>query len=145
VLSSLGSVNNCLRCGQLLRAARFGEVWIPTDYTLAEYRDGIPKLKEASKHVDKPTEIGVASHLMTILANEKDEAESTAKNIAEELHQSVDNLKDWALVGNVKSVMKRIEAYNERGVSYHVLNFGTKVKDESKIELFAREILPSFK
>lgn len=127
------------------RAARFGDCWIPTDYTLEEYRNGAPQLAAACKSVNRdPTEVSIASHLMTIIAAKKDDANSIAKDIADSLHTKADELKDWALVGDVRQVANRIEAYNDAGVSYHVLNFGTKARDESKIELFAREVLPSF-
>jgi alkanesulfonate monooxygenase SsuD/methylene tetrahydromethanopterin reductase-like flavin-dependent oxidoreductase (luciferase family) len=81
---------------------------------------------------------------MVIVDRSKHEAESMAKNIAESLHSEADELKEWALVGDLREVTNRIEAYNHAGVSYHVLNFGAKVRDEAKMELFAREVLPSF-
>jgi len=56
----------------------------------------------------------------------------------------VDELKKWAIVGDPKEVARRLDEYNTVGVSYHVLNFATKVRDEERIELFAREVLPSF-
>ncbi len=127
------------------RAARFGDCWIPTDYSIAEYKQGVPRLEKACERVGRDTSsVSVASHLMVIVDKNRDEAELAARNISESLHTKVDELKEWALVGEPRQVTTRIEAYNEVGVAYHVLNFGTKVRDEAKIELFAREILPSF-
>jgi alkanesulfonate monooxygenase SsuD/methylene tetrahydromethanopterin reductase-like flavin-dependent oxidoreductase (luciferase family) len=129
----------------ITRAARFVDCWIPTDYTLDEYKKGVPQLRAACKRFDRdPTQVDIASHLLTIIDRSKSEAELMAKNVAESLHTKVDELKEWSLVGDVAEVVKRIEAYTDAGVAYHVLNFGTKVRDEAKIELFAREVLPSF-
>lgn len=129
----------------ITRSARFGDYWIPTDYTLEEYKQGVPRLREACKRFARSSaEVGVASHLMAIIAQGKNEADIMAKNVAESLHTSLEELNEWALVGDPAEVTKRLEAYNEVGVSHHVLNFGTKVRDEASIELFAHEVLPSF-
>jgi hypothetical protein len=48
-------------------------------------------------------------------------------------------------VGDPKEVAGRLDEYDAVGVGYHVLNFATKVRDEKRIELFARQVLPSFK
>jgi alkanesulfonate monooxygenase SsuD/methylene tetrahydromethanopterin reductase-like flavin-dependent oxidoreductase (luciferase family) len=81
---------------------------------------------------------------MVIVDEDRNKAESSAKNVADSLHTELDELKEWAIVGDTKNVANRIEAYNAAGVEYHVLNFGTKVRDEAGIELFARHVLPSF-
>ncbi len=130
----------------ITRAVRFGDYWIPTDYTLEEYKQGVPRLKEACKRFARGlTQVSVASHLMVIVDRNRNQTELMAKNVAESLHTEVEELKGWALVGDPADVAKRVEAYNETGVSYHVLNFGTKVRDEAKIELFAKEVLPRFR
>lgn len=127
------------------RSARFGEYWIPTDYSLSEYEKGIPKLRDACNRFGRnPNQVRVASHLMTILDEKLSDALAAAKNIAESLHTTVEEMREWALVGDSAQVVNRIESYNDLGVSYHVLNFGTKVRNEAKIELFAKELLPSF-
>jgi probable F420-dependent oxidoreductase len=127
------------------RAAHLGDFWIPTDFTLAEYKKGTMRLKNTCDKLGRnPGQVGVASHLMTIVDREKSGAEAAAKATAESLHTTPDELREWALVGDTTQVVERIETYNGLGVGYHVLNFGTKVRDTSRIELFAKEVLPSF-
>ncbi len=127
------------------RAARFAECWIPTDYTVEEHRDGKTFLDNACKTFSRnPTDVKMASHLMMIIDKDKTRAEELAKSVAENLHEKLDDLKKWAIVGDPGEVARRIEEYNAAGVSYHVFNFATKVRDEERIELFARELLPSF-
>ncbi|MGD0177432.1 MAG: LLM class flavin-dependent oxidoreductase [Candidatus Bathyarchaeia archaeon] len=129
----------------MTRATRFGDYWIPTDYTIDEYKQGVPRLAKACKRFGRDSgQVKVASHLMVIVDKDRNKAESSAKNVADSLHTELDELKEWAIVGDTKNVTNRIEAYNAAGVEYHVLNFGTKVRDEAGIELFARNVLPSF-
>ena len=129
----------------ITRAARFGDCWVPTDYTLDEYKQGIPRLtNECKRFARNPSDVTVASHLMAIIDKDKHEAEVMARNVADSLHVKVDELKEWAIVGDQAEVVNRIENYNDAGVKYHVLNFATKVRDEERIELFAREVLPNF-
>ncbi len=130
----------------IARAARVSDCWIPTDYTLDDYKKGVPRLRAACKRFARdPTQVSVASHLMVIVDQNRDEADLMAKNLAESLHTRTDELREWALVGDTAEVAKRIAAYNAAGVNYHVLNFGTKVRDEARIELFAREVYQASK
>jgi probable F420-dependent oxidoreductase len=128
-----------------LRAARFASYWIPTDYTVEEYENGRSLLTEACNKVKRGSnDIKTASHLMVIIDKSKSEADRLAKRVADSLNEKVEDLKKWAVVGDSKNVVRRLDEYNHAGVSYHVLNFASGVKDEQRIELFAREVLPSF-
>jgi probable F420-dependent oxidoreductase len=129
-----------------LRAARFADYWIPTDYSVEEYELGRMLLTHACSTVNRnPNDIKTASHLIAIIDQNKHEATYLAKGVADSLNEKVEELRKWAIVGDPKEVARRLDEYNAAGVIYHVLNFATKVRDEERIELFAREILPSFK
>jgi alkanesulfonate monooxygenase SsuD/methylene tetrahydromethanopterin reductase-like flavin-dependent oxidoreductase (luciferase family) len=60
------------------------------------------------------------------------------------MHTPVEEVKKWAIVGDPTEVIRRIETYNSAGASYHVFNFATQVHHEEGIEIFARDVLPSF-
>jgi probable F420-dependent oxidoreductase len=128
----------------MARAARFADYWIPTDFTAEEYKQGIPRLLEACRRFGKVGHVKAASHLFAVVGKSRNDAEFEAKNLADSLHVTVSELKEWAIVGNTKDAATRVEAYNAAGVEYHVLNFGTKDRHEVGIELFARDVLPSF-
>jgi probable F420-dependent oxidoreductase len=128
-----------------LRAARFGEYWIPTDYTVDEYRHGATLLADACKKANRDSnDIKMASHLMVLLGRSESEADEQAKELTNSLHEKPEDFKNWAIVGDSREAARRLEEYNVVGVSYHVLNFATKIRGEERIEEFAREILPSF-
>jgi len=129
-----------------LRAARFADCWIPTDYTVEEYEKGRVLLRQACRGINRdPNELKTASHLMVIIDRNQHEADRLAKEVADSLNEKVEELKKWTIVGDPKEVARRLNEYNTVGVSYHVLNFATKVRDEERIQMFAREVLPSFK
>jgi len=128
-----------------LRAARFGDCWIPTDYTVQEYKKAHALLARACSQVNRSaTEVRIASHLMLIMDKSRSVAEDLAGKVAVSLHENVGNLKKWAIVGDPNEVKRRLSEYNEVGVDYHVLNFAGKVRDEERIELFARDVLPAY-
>jgi probable F420-dependent oxidoreductase len=128
------------------RAARFADSWIPTDCTVEEYEKGRVLLRQACSEINRDiNELKTASHLMVIIDRDQHEADRLAREVAGSLNEKVEELKKWSIVGDLKEVARRLEEYNAVGVSYHVLNFATKVRDEERIQLFAREILPSFK
>ena len=128
-----------------VRAARFGDYWIPTDYTVEEYEKSIGVYKEAcTRFSTSPDHVNVASHLMMIIDKDKAAAEAVAKSVGESMHSSLKEVKGWAIVGDPAEVVRRIEAYNAVGVNYHVFNFATRLHDDAGVELFAREVLPSF-
>ncbi len=128
------------------RAAKFAECWIPTDYSVEEHEQGRTLLAEACNAVGRDqNEVKTASHLMVIIDQSRNQADELARQIADSLHEDIDDLKKWAIVGDSAVVTRRLEEYNAVGVGYHVLDFATKVRDEERIQLFVSHILPSFK
>jgi alkanesulfonate monooxygenase SsuD/methylene tetrahydromethanopterin reductase-like flavin-dependent oxidoreductase (luciferase family) len=129
----------------VLRAARYASTWIPTDFSVEEHESGMSLLEKACQRAKRdPSTLRMASHLLVIIDESKDEAVRLATDVAGSLHENLADLKKWAIVGDPKEVATRLEEYNSGGVGYHVLNFATKVHDEKRIELFARDLLPSF-
>jgi alkanesulfonate monooxygenase SsuD/methylene tetrahydromethanopterin reductase-like flavin-dependent oxidoreductase (luciferase family) len=128
-----------------VRAARFGEYWIPTDYTVEEYEKNVGGYKKACARFSRSSEsINVASHLMLIIDKDRGKADRVAKAVGESMHSTLEEVKQWAIVGDSKEVVRRIEAYNSAGVNYHVFNFATETRHDAGLEIFARDVLPSF-
>jgi len=128
-----------------LRAAKFGDYWIPTDYSVEEYKKGRVLLSEASTQANRSGDLPkLASHLLVIIDKDRHVAHELAKNVASSLNEKFEDLREWAIVGDPDEVKRRIDEYNSLGVDYHVLNFATKVRDEERIKLFADTVLRSF-
>jgi alkanesulfonate monooxygenase SsuD/methylene tetrahydromethanopterin reductase-like flavin-dependent oxidoreductase (luciferase family) len=81
---------------------------------------------------------------MLFIDKDRGRAEMAAKAVGESMHTTLEDVKRWAIVGDPKEVVRRIEAYNSAGVTYHVFNFATKGRDNAGLEIFARDVLPSF-
>jgi alkanesulfonate monooxygenase SsuD/methylene tetrahydromethanopterin reductase-like flavin-dependent oxidoreductase (luciferase family) len=127
------------------RAAKLGECWIPTDYTVEEYEKNVGDYKKACVRFSRsPESVNVASHLMLIIDKDRGRADMAAKAVGESMHSTLEEVKQWAIVGDPTEVVRRIEAYNSVGVNYHVFNFATTDRDGAGIEFFARDVLPSF-
>ena len=127
------------------RAARFGDYWIPTDYMVEEYEKNVGDYKKACARFSRsPGSVNVASHLMLIIDKDQGKAEMAAKAVGESMRTTLEDVKRWAIVGDPTEVVRRIEAYNVAGVTYHVFNFATKDRDYAGLEIFARDVLPSF-
>lgn len=126
------------------RAAKFGSCWIPTDYTVEEYVKNIGDYRKACARFSRnPGDVNVASHLMLIIDEDRGKADAAAKIFAESMQSTLDEVKQWVIVGDPAEVVRRIEAYNSIGVTRHVFNFA-KARDDAGIEIFARDVLPSF-
>jgi probable F420-dependent oxidoreductase len=127
------------------RAARFGNCWIPTDYTVQEYEENVKVYRNACARLSRDAvDVNVASHLMLIIDEDRGRADVVARSIGESVSTPLEDVRKWAIVGDPTEVVRRIEAYNTAGVNYHVFNFASNGRDDASIELFAREVLPSF-
>jgi probable F420-dependent oxidoreductase len=127
------------------RAARFGDCWVPTDYTVEEYEKNVSDYKKACARFSRsPESVNVASHLMLIIDKDRGKADLAARAVGESMHTTLEEVKEWAIVGDPTEVVRRIEAYNSAGVNYHVFNFAGKDRDDGGLGIFARDVLPSF-
>jgi alkanesulfonate monooxygenase SsuD/methylene tetrahydromethanopterin reductase-like flavin-dependent oxidoreductase (luciferase family) len=129
------------------RAAKFGNGWIPTDFSLEEYRKNIPFLANRLKnHGRSSLDFMVASHLLLLLDRDRKEAERRSRIVAKRFGEEPSSIRKWALVGSSKEVLDRISSYSEAGVRYHVLSVW-HLHDMERIkvvlDIFAREVLPS--
>jgi alkanesulfonate monooxygenase SsuD/methylene tetrahydromethanopterin reductase-like flavin-dependent oxidoreductase (luciferase family) len=67
-----------------LRVVRFGDCWIPTDYTVEEYEKGRALLKQARNEMrNEKSGIKLASHLMVTIDQSKSGAAQLARAIVD--------------------------------------------------------------
>lgn len=125
------------------RAVKFGDCWIPTDFSVEDYIKRMNELKFIQGRGKIPN---VASHLFTVISRDRDGAISQAKALAERFGDTLESFLSSALVGNPSDIAKRISEYIEVGVEYHVLSLtylnGERTLDSLK--LLEREVLSSF-
>lgn len=126
------------------RAVRKGDGWIPTDFTLEEYRRFLPKIKEELSLIGKEN-FTIASHLLLIIDENKDKAIEKAEEIARQIGEKKEELIAYSLVGDPSSIAEKINKYNKLGVSYHVLStfYEPSATLKEALKIFSEEVIPS--
>ncbi len=129
------------------RAARYGDAWIPTDFTPQEYEANIPRLRDELNRLGKdPSSVEVCSHLALILDNDKSRAQALAAKVASDFGEKPEEFEEYALVGDPPRVAERIAEYTALGVGHHVLStFLTESKDTllETLRLFSAQVMKS--
>jgi alkanesulfonate monooxygenase SsuD/methylene tetrahydromethanopterin reductase-like flavin-dependent oxidoreductase (luciferase family) len=100
------------------RAARY-DAWFPTDPTVEEIGRGRLELARRIKAGDKPM---VAAHIYLILENTTAEAGRSATFLSEQTGETLNKIKEWAILGEAKIAKERISDYVEAGVHYFVFS-----------------------
>jgi alkanesulfonate monooxygenase SsuD/methylene tetrahydromethanopterin reductase-like flavin-dependent oxidoreductase (luciferase family) len=125
------------------RAARLGDRWIPTDFSVDDY---LSKMQELRSILGRSKNLEVASHLFLVISRNRDDAILRAKVLAERFGDTLESFLSSALVGNPSDITKRISEYIDAGVKYHVLSLtylqGEKIVNSLK--LLEKEVIPSF-
>ncbi|MEM0117257.1 MAG: LLM class flavin-dependent oxidoreductase [Conexivisphaerales archaeon] len=129
------------------RAANYGDGWIPTDFSVEDYRSSLPILqKELAKAGRDASSLKIASHLLLSLGRDRSSAERIAAQVAKDFGVEVEDMRGWSLVGSPSEIAERLALYSSLGVSYHVLalppSIGLDALEESLV-LLAKEMLPS--
>ncbi len=125
------------------RAVRFGDCWIPTDFSVDDY---LSKMQELKSILGRSKNLEVASHLFLVISRNRDDAISQAKALAERFGDTLESFLSSALVGNPSDITKRISEYINAGVKYQVLSL-TYLNPEmmsGPLKLLEREVLSSF-
>ncbi|PSO07164.1 hypothetical protein B9Q04_12340 [Candidatus Marsarchaeota G2 archaeon BE_D] len=129
------------------RAARYGDAWIPTDFTPQEYEASIPKLRAQLNRLGRaPSSLEICSHLALIVDNDKSRAHELAAKIASDFGEKPEEFEGYALVGDPSSIAERIAQYTALGVRHHVLStFLTESKNTllHTLRLFSEEVMQS--
>lgn len=129
------------------RAALYGDGWIPTDFTVEEYRNSLKMMyRILQSHGRQNDSFKIASHLLLCLAKDINSAYNLGSKVAREFGVQVDDMKEWSLFGSPEVVSERIASYNSAGVNYHVLALPPSITlDEaaSSLQILAKDVVPS--
>lgn len=128
------------------RASKLSDGWIPTDFSLEEYIDMIPRLNAMLTENHKSRDgFTIGSHLLLILEGTKDRAAEKVHSVAQRLNERPEELMNYSLAGDPSSVAERIHEYTKVGVNYHVLSllFADENELEGQVELLSKAVLPS--
>jgi probable F420-dependent oxidoreductase len=131
----------------LKRVVELGDGWVPAYLTPDEIREGVSKIDEEFRSKRRPEKPLIVHEMFTALnAN----AEAARLNAAKSLSAnfvSVEAGVERSLVGSPKELVKKLELYSSAGVDITELKFVYSEIPALKkmMEMFSREVLPSFK
>jgi Coenzyme F420-dependent N5,N10-methylene tetrahydromethanopterin reductase and related flavin-dependent oxidoreductases len=129
------------------RAAKYGDGWVPTDFSLHDYINTMKTMQDELKRAGRELKsFKIASHLLLSLGKNSQSSHEVASVVARDFGVSVEDMKEWSLVGRPEDVSERIALYNSAGVNYHILALPSSIGLESQLEslnLLAKEVIPS--
>jgi len=112
------------------RAARY-DTWLPTDPTVEEISRGRLELTRLIKSSEKPK---VAAHIYLVIEDTTAEAERSAMFLIEQTGETLDKIKEWAIVGDAETAKERISNYVDVGVHYFAFSVPYTKRYESSLD-----------
>jgi alkanesulfonate monooxygenase SsuD/methylene tetrahydromethanopterin reductase-like flavin-dependent oxidoreductase (luciferase family) len=130
----------------LTRSAKKGDGWIPTDFSASDYaRYGPTLISELDKYGRDASNFVLASHLMVLTSNDDSKIGIIGERLANRFGSTIDEMKEWALVGSPSELVDRITQYSDAGITYHVMSIWGLPIEQAKetLEVFATKIIPA--
>jgi alkanesulfonate monooxygenase SsuD/methylene tetrahydromethanopterin reductase-like flavin-dependent oxidoreductase (luciferase family) len=124
------------------RAARYGDVWIPTDMTVEEYQSLLPVLwEERQKRDRKLNAPSVAANLYASIASSHESAAKEAEFLSLMTGEKLEDVKKWAIIGSFEDAVERIGAYRDAGVQYFIFSIPPWGKEEGVMRAIMEDVL----
>lgn len=98
-----------------IRRAAKHDAWFPTDPTKEEISRGRLELTRLTKIDRKPM---IAAHIYLITEEVTAKAELSAKFLSEKTSETLDSIRQWAIVGDAETAKEIIGSYIDTGVQY---------------------------
>jgi probable F420-dependent oxidoreductase len=139
------------RDGAMLRAARYGDGWLPYFYSPDRYRDSVAKITRLAAEEGRDL-----SHFqwgffpyISIYPTEEKAASAAAEALgARYLYGGdfVNIVRGYCLLGSVEQCIARLQEYIDAGARYIIFSVSCPREDRARhIETIAREIIPHFR
>jgi len=116
------------------RAARY-DAWFPTDPTVEEISRGRLELAGGINAGDKHI---VAAHIYLIIEDTTTEAEKSAMFLSQQTGDTLNKIREWAIVGDAQTAKEKISNYIEAGVHYFVFSLPYTKSYEATLDRVAR-------
>jgi probable F420-dependent oxidoreductase len=116
------------------RAARYN-AWFPTDPTVEEISRGRPELARLTKAGDERL---LAAHIFLVMEDTTTEAERSAMFLSDQTGDTLDKIREWAILGDAETAKERISRYIDAGVQYFVFSLPYTKSYEVSLDRVAR-------
>ena len=137
------------RDAAMLRAARYGEGWMPYFYNPERYRSSVDKITESAKELGRDLSNFQWAHFpyISIYPTEEEAADVAARELGGQYLYEGDFLnivRNYCILGPVEQCIARLQQYVDAGVRYFIFSITCPSEDRDRhIETIAREIMPS--
>jgi probable F420-dependent oxidoreductase len=118
-----------------IRRATKYDGWFPTDPSVEEISKGRTELTRLVKTAEKPM---TAAHIYLVVKDTVAEAERSATFLSEQTGETINEIKKWAIIGDVETAKRRITNYVEAGVGCFVFSLPPTPNYEASLERVAR-------
>jgi probable F420-dependent oxidoreductase len=118
-----------------IRRASKCDAWFPTDRTVEEISRGRPELSRLIKTGERPI---VVAHICLIMEDSTIEAEQSAVFLSKQTGDTLNKIKEWAIVGDAETAKERISNYIDAGVHYFVFSVPYTKSYEASLDRVAR-------
>ena len=135
----------------MLRAARYGDGWLPYFYSPQRYRDSVEKVTQAANRLGRDlTGFQWAFYPYISIYDSVDEAATVAARAlgGQYLYQGdfIDIVREYCILGPVEQCVRRLQEYVEAGARYFVFSVTCPAEDRARhVEAISKEIIPALR
>lgn len=116
------------------RATRY-DAWFPTDPTVEEISRGRLELARSIKADDEPL---LAAHIYLVIEDTTSQAERSSMFLREQTGDTLDKIKEWAILGDAETAKERVSRYVDAGVQCFVFSLPYTKSYEASLDRVAR-------
>ncbi len=135
----------------MVRAARYGEGWLPYFYNPQRYRDSVTKINDAAQELSRDLSNFQWAYFpyISIYPTEEEAANVAAQQLGGQYQYSGDFInivRNYCVLGPVEQCIGRLQEYLDAGVRYIIFSISCPKEDRARhIETIAKEIIPHFR
>ena len=139
------------RDAAMIRAATYGDGWMPYFYDPARYRDSVEKIKRYAALADRDISEFQWAHFpyISIYPTEQEAAEVAAEQLGGRYlygGEFLNIVRKYCLLGTVESCAEQLQEYIDAGARHIVFSISCPREDrERHLEVIAKELIPRFK
>ena len=138
------------------RVAEFGDGWFPANFSSDEIENGVKKIREERKKLNKNSSFQVASMNYVCVASDRQNAidistETLKPRVSGGSYGRAKNIGDSfdrCFLGNSRDISNQLQSYVDAGVDHFVFTMlfrGGMEKLYADMRVLAKDVLPSFK
>ena len=139
------------RDAAMLRAARYGDGWLPYFYSPERYRDSVAKVTQFAKELGRDLSgfQWACYPYITIYPTVEEAANVAAQELGGQYLYSgdfIDIVRNYCVLGPVEQCVARLQEYVDAGARYFIFSISSPKQDRARhLETIAKEIIPYFR